>query len=329
MEIRQLRYFLAVYQCGSITRAASELYIAQQTLSKQLREFEQELGVPLFVRNKRGVEPTEYAKNLLAPAKQIIKTADHAQRVLDEMRCQKPVTVRLGVVWGDYNEGSPISPRKLFEWEREFPQISLEVREYDPQELDGMLLREELELACTLNGDENPALCKFLIDIQPGYILVSKGNPLSRCQEITAEVLREQYFLEPREYSPQKLTSEGFSRTAGSLPQKEINVSEPDLPPNKRALITFLGFMPQFRIFNGSFDQGVERVRANEGILLSSRGYCLAQNLNGLAALPLPIPQLKFCHYLAYKKGRRLPEPVRRLIENSKELCKGMTLKQR
>lgn len=289
MEIRQLRYFLAVYECGNITKAAQKLYITQQTLSKQLRGFEEELGVPLFRRGAQGVEPTEYAKSLLSPAKQIIKAADNAQRTIDEMRRQESVTIRLGMVRGDYHDGSPLSPRELFEWEREFPQMTLEVGEYDPPELDQMLIQEELELACTLNGTENQELHKVLISAQPAYILVSRENPLSDCKVIFVKALKDQEFLEPR-YHP--------------IP-KEVNED----------IFSCLGFQPKIRLFNGTFEQGVERVRANEGILLSSKSYCLAQNLDGLAALPLPLSKPEFRYYLAYKKGRKLPEPVRAFIK--------------
>lgn len=318
MEIRQLRYFLAVYQCKNISKAAQKLYITQQTLSKQLHRFEQELGVVLFLRSAQGVEPTEYAKSLSGPAKQIVKTADSAQRMLNEMRQREPVTVRLGLVWGDYNDGGAISPRELFEWEREFPQMTLEVREYDPQDLDMMLLREELELACTLNGEETPELSKILIDVQPAYILVSRENPLSACTKIAAEALREQVFLEPREYSPQKMTDKEFSASSEALNREGFIALDAETTQDKRSLAAYLGFWPRFRMFNGTFDQGVERVRANEGILLSSRAYCLSQNLNGLAAIPLEIHQLEFCHYLAYKKGRKLPEPVWQLIKKKR-----------
>ena len=301
MEIRQLRYFLAVYQYGNISKAAQELYITQQTLSKQLREFETELGVPLFIRRVKGVEPTEYAKSLLSPAKQIVRAMDNAQRMLDEMRKQEPMTVRIGLVRGDYHDGSPLSPRELFEWERQFPQIAFEVREYDPPTLDRMLVQEELELACTLNGAEEPELIKVLISVQPAYILVSGENPIAKKSGITAEDLRGQVFLEPKVYAPPEILP---------VPQGEDNPA-----PDKANLLACLHFRPQFHMFNGTFDQGVERVRANEGILLSSRSYCLAQNLDGLAALPLPFPQMEFRHYLAYKKGRRLPEPVWQFIK--------------
>ena len=288
MEIRQLRYFLAVCKYGNITKAAESLYITQQTLSRQLKSFEAELGVPLFLRSVRGVEPTEYAQTLLEPAGQIVGLADNTLRTLEEMRQQETVTVRLGLIYGDFNDYSPLSPRLLFKWERAFPQMSLEAREYDPSELEHLLLQGELDLAYT-NGDENPGLCKTAVSSEPAYVLVSKKNPLSRLEHVTLEDLACQPILIPR---------------SGALPE-----------PLKRHIAIYLGREPRFREFNGSFDQGVEHVRVNEGILFAARSYCLSRNLDGLVTFPFPNPDYVFHRYLAYKKGRKLPAPVRAFIK--------------
>ena len=59
MELRELRYFLAVAREQSITRAAEHLYIAQPSLSKQMQNLEKEIGRPLFVRGSRRITLTE------------------------------------------------------------------------------------------------------------------------------------------------------------------------------------------------------------------------------------------------------------------------------
>ena len=59
MEIRTLRYFLAIVQEGSITKAAEMLHITQPTLSRQMMDLEQELGTVLLIRGKRSVTLTE------------------------------------------------------------------------------------------------------------------------------------------------------------------------------------------------------------------------------------------------------------------------------
>jgi LysR family transcriptional regulator, nitrogen assimilation regulatory protein len=73
LELRQLRYFLAVADSGSLSRAASEVFIAQSALSKQIAELEHELGVKLLQRSRTGVTVTEAGKTFYAYARAILK----------------------------------------------------------------------------------------------------------------------------------------------------------------------------------------------------------------------------------------------------------------
>lgn len=76
MELRVLRYFLAVAQQRNITKAARELLVSQPTLSKQLADLESELGVKLFIRGHRQITLTDEGEYLQARAKEIIQLAD-------------------------------------------------------------------------------------------------------------------------------------------------------------------------------------------------------------------------------------------------------------
>ena len=80
MELRLLRYFLAVAQEKNITRAAEVLHITQPSLSKQLMEFEQELGKKLFIRGKRKIELTEEGIFLCKRAYEILSLCDKTQK---------------------------------------------------------------------------------------------------------------------------------------------------------------------------------------------------------------------------------------------------------
>ena len=73
MELRQLKYFLAVADCGSLSRAAHEVFVAQSALSKQIGELEQELGVLLLHRSRTGVAMTEAGKIFYVYAQAILK----------------------------------------------------------------------------------------------------------------------------------------------------------------------------------------------------------------------------------------------------------------
>ncbi|KXF49973.1 hypothetical protein AXA44_21855 [Rhodococcus sp. SC4] len=82
MDSRQLRYFLAVVEYGSVTKAAEVLYVAQPALSQSLRALEKELGVDLFRRVPRGMELTDAGAALLGPARQVVHSSDHADEVV-------------------------------------------------------------------------------------------------------------------------------------------------------------------------------------------------------------------------------------------------------
>ena len=79
MELRTLRYYLAVCEAGSMSRAAERLHVTQPTLSRQISELERELGCELLVRHSRSVEPTEEGLHLMARASDIVSLADLTQ----------------------------------------------------------------------------------------------------------------------------------------------------------------------------------------------------------------------------------------------------------
>src|SRR5690348_8818169 len=78
MDLRQLRYFLVVAEERSVTRAAARLHLTQPPLSAQLARLEQELGVELFVRHRRGVDLTEAGRELFAHATRLLSGVDAA-----------------------------------------------------------------------------------------------------------------------------------------------------------------------------------------------------------------------------------------------------------
>ncbi|RJQ80757.1 LysR family transcriptional regulator [Pseudonocardiaceae bacterium YIM PH 21723] len=78
MDLRQLRYFVVVAEERSVTRAATRLHLTQPPLSAQLARLEAELGVPLLVRHRRGVDLTEAGTQLLSQARRLLADVDQA-----------------------------------------------------------------------------------------------------------------------------------------------------------------------------------------------------------------------------------------------------------
>jgi DNA-binding transcriptional LysR family regulator len=82
MELRHLRYFTAVAETGSLSRAAEKLFVAQPPLSVQIRQLEEELGTPLFTRHPKGVRLTAAGQALLPEARQLLDRAARLREVV-------------------------------------------------------------------------------------------------------------------------------------------------------------------------------------------------------------------------------------------------------
>ena len=100
MELRHLRYFVAIAEERSFTRAAERLWVAQPGLSTQIRRLEAELGVQLFDRHTRGVDLTDAGELFLERARAALAAAEAASATGSDLHCGVVGSVRLGLATG-------------------------------------------------------------------------------------------------------------------------------------------------------------------------------------------------------------------------------------
>lgn len=98
MELRHLRYFVTVAEQGSVSRAASKLFMAQPPLSAQIRQLEEEVGASLLVRLPRGVRLTQAGESFLHDARAILARAQQASVRARETQTGQRSTLRLGLM---------------------------------------------------------------------------------------------------------------------------------------------------------------------------------------------------------------------------------------
>lgn len=124
MELRHLRYFVAVAETGSLSRAAEKLFVAQPPLSVQIRQLEDELGTPLFVRHPKGVRLTAAGQALLPEARFLLERAARVRDVVRDAGAGGSFT--LGFV---PSASSTVLPELVRRLRRQQPGLKLEVRE--------------------------------------------------------------------------------------------------------------------------------------------------------------------------------------------------------
>jgi DNA-binding transcriptional LysR family regulator len=145
MELRHLRYFIAVAEEGHITRAAERLGMQQPPLSQQIRGLERELGVQLFRRKPRGVEMTDAGRALLEDARAILAHIDHA--LATTRRTARGEQGRIAVGFTSSAPFHPFVPRVIRAFRETFPLIDLTLEEGGTTELIEDLRHERLDAA--------------------------------------------------------------------------------------------------------------------------------------------------------------------------------------
>jgi DNA-binding transcriptional LysR family regulator len=136
VELRHLRYFVAVAEIGSVSRAAEKLFIAQPPLSKQIKQLEDEIGVKLLVRYPRGVRLTAAGTAFLAEAKDLLARSERAKRLARHNGFAVGGAVRIGYV---PSAGHTVLPRLLRQIRQIRPDGEVDVREMiTPQQVQSL-----------------------------------------------------------------------------------------------------------------------------------------------------------------------------------------------
>src|SRR5262245_2776755 len=145
MELRHLRYFIAVAEEGHITRAAERLDMQQPPLSRQIKAIERELDVQLFHRKARGVELTEAGRALLDGAAAILGRLAHTLESTQRTARGEQGKICVGVTpTGPFH---PFVPRVVRAFREAYPLVSLTLEERLSNELVERLRNEQIDVA--------------------------------------------------------------------------------------------------------------------------------------------------------------------------------------
>ena len=178
MELRHLRYFVAVAEEGHVTRAAERLGIQQPPLSQQIRALETELDAQLLRRKPRGVELTPAGRTFLGEAKAILARADEA--VAAARRAARGEAGRIGIGFTSSASFHPFVPRAIRAFREAHPLVALSLEESGTTELVDALRAERIDAAFVRSpvGESADLTVRPLFD-EPMVAALPRGHSLS------------------------------------------------------------------------------------------------------------------------------------------------------
>lgn len=200
MELRHIRYFIAVAEHLHFSRAAEALHIAQPPLSQQIQSLEHELGVPLFVRTRRSVQLTPAGKAFLGEAKKIISQVEHAVTVAHQAHNGIVGQLDIGFVGTAMAE---VLPTILKAFREKYPFVKTTLRNLVTTEQMQALHEGQIQVGIVHPPLLDASLHLEIIRREPLVVVLPTDHELALQKQIALAQLREETFVTyPRVWNP-------------------------------------------------------------------------------------------------------------------------------
>jgi LysR family transcriptional regulator, cyn operon transcriptional activator len=226
MELRHLRYFVALADCLSFTRAAERVHVTQSTLSHQIRQLEEELGHPMFDRVGKRVMLTEAGETFLGYASKALREVDHG--LSDLMRAADELTgeVRIGAT-GTFNIG--FVPECLALFLKRNPTAKVTVHELAADAIAQRLIDSTLDVGIAYQPPDPTRLWFEPLYTEELVLVVSPRHPFAQRKRVRmVELHRQSLVLLPHDFTTRTMLDECF-RSCGAEPviAAEMNTIAP------------------------------------------------------------------------------------------------------
>lgn len=194
MELRHLRYFITVAEELNFSKAALKLYTAQPSLSQQIKDLEEDVGVKLLNRTKRKVELTEEGAVFLEQARLTLAQADKAVAMARQVSQAKQQMLRIGFV--------PVAEMKIFPYilpnlRVQNPDLKIELLSLNNNEQIRLLKKGYLDLTFTRHNFNSDEIESQFVIREPLIFLLPKDHPLAKYERIPVKALNGIDFIIP------------------------------------------------------------------------------------------------------------------------------------
>ncbi|HEY3727626.1 MAG TPA: LysR substrate-binding domain-containing protein [Solirubrobacteraceae bacterium] len=225
MELRQLRYLVALAEERNFTRAAASEHIAQPALSQQIRRLEAELGLALVERTTRRVSLTDAGELLMVRARRILAELEAAETELQALRGMYTGHVTIGAM---HTMGPVDLSLALALFHERHPHVDFTVREQTSEEMAEMLRVDELDLAflSVTERVESHGLGLHQLVSEELVAVLPRQHRLGKRRQVRMAELAEDSFISFRDGSRLRELLVGAGRDAGFAPRVTLESNE-------------------------------------------------------------------------------------------------------
>ncbi|GHO47892.1 LysR family transcriptional regulator [Ktedonospora formicarum] len=192
MDLRHLQTFKAIAEEGSFVQAADRLQYAQSTITLQIQQLEEELGVELFDRQRRKIQLTAAGRAMLVHAQQVLNQVEQMQQDLSDLATGESGTLRVGMI-------EPVARLHLVEVLRTFraryPRIRLTIEVLSTIRTHEQLLADQIDLGISTPPPTNSGLVFEPLLTEPMVLLLPGEHPLREHASITLSDLQGECLL--------------------------------------------------------------------------------------------------------------------------------------
>ncbi|WOV84837.1 LysR family transcriptional regulator [Sporosarcina jeotgali] len=290
MDIKQLRYFVAVVKEGGFSGAAAKLHLSQPSLSKAVRTLEEQIGFQLLERTTKRVNMTESGQVFYKRALYILAEMDIFEKEVNEVKVAGSGEVRLGMIESVKNW----IPNVLSWYRKQYPDMHVVLKEVLGRNDIEQALRDYAVHICLTNEFiDEPDIVTAPLYTEKLVLVMSASHPLANRDTVHLADLSEEPFI---------ITSKGF--------QTRKNITE---------AFEEAGVGMNYSYDADRFETILTLVEAGIGISIIPRNYIGEVVPDHLAIRELDSPSLERTVYLAYVKNRYRPPAIDALLQRMLE----------
>lgn len=196
MDLRVLKYFITVAKQGNITKAAEALHITQPTLSRQLKELEEELGASLFLRGNRQITLTDAGLLFQQRAEEMVRLLEKTQRELEDERNLVGGTVSIGCV---ETTASQALPELLTGFSKKHRMVQYDLYSANGDDIKEKLDRGDIDLGILLEPVETAKYDYLRLPIRDLWgVVIRRDDPIAQQESISLEQVAGLPLIVPR-----------------------------------------------------------------------------------------------------------------------------------